>query len=172
MNAFRNREIVFAGIIASTSHKVHANGKQYGTFILEDYSDSIQLALFSEDYLRWKHLVEEGFFLMIKARVQQRYNAPEQLEIKISHLSLLSETINTFAKSITLMISLSNVTEELISDIFDVVEANKGKSILNIDIFESDPAANIQMLSKKYKVNISKLVTKLGDLENVEYKIN
>jgi DNA polymerase-3 subunit alpha len=142
MNAFRNREIVF------------------------------QLALFSEDYMKWKHLVEEGEFLLVKARVQQRYNAPEQLEIKIHHLSLLSETINTFAKSITLKISLASLSEELINNVINIVESNKGKSKLNINVFDADPSANIIMLSKKYKVDIGKIVKHLNELESVEYKIN
>ncbi|MCD4680630.1 MAG: DNA polymerase III subunit alpha, partial [Bacteroidales bacterium] len=81
--ALKNKDVAFAGIIASSSHKVLKNGNQYATFMLEDYSDSIQLPLFSEDYLRWKHLLEAGAFVMIKARVQQRYNMANQLEIKI-----------------------------------------------------------------------------------------
>ena len=172
LKSFRNRDVTFAGIVSSASHKILTNGKQYASFIIEDYYDSIQLALFSEDYLRWKHLLEPGTFMMIKAKVQLRYNSNEQYEAKINHLSLLSETINTFAKSITLKINLSNVSGQMIEETYNLIKNNKGKYTLNMCVYDPEGKANIQMLSKKYKVNIYSLLKVLEKTDNIQYYIN
>ena len=95
-----------------------------------------------------------------------------QLEIKIHHLSLLSETINTFAKSIMLKISIDNVTDKHIDEILEIIKNNKGKSLLKINIFDTKQKTSVQMFSKKYKVNITDLVKSLEDMEVLEYKIN
>lgn len=172
LNLFKNKDVVFAGIVNSAAHKVLANGNQYATFLVEDYSDTIQLPLFSNDYLRWKHLLEPGTFVIIKARVQQRYNMNNQLEIKINHFNLLSETINTFAKSITLKLHLQTVNDTLIDEMLDIVKKYKGKSSLNISVCDNESKTAVRMQSKKYKVNISNLVKVLEEIENVEYQIN
>jgi len=55
------QQVVFGGIISSVNHRISKQNKPYGSFVIEDIDDSIQLTLFSEDYLRMKYLLEKAW---------------------------------------------------------------------------------------------------------------
>ena len=59
-NAFKNKEVVFAGIVTEAHHKTTKAGRPFGSFRVEDFSDSIQLALFAEEYLKMKNDILTG----------------------------------------------------------------------------------------------------------------
>src|SRR6185295_8616030 len=94
------------GIVADAQHRVSSkNGKPFGTFNVEDYSGSLQLTLFSEDYLKFKHFLVNDTFLFVRAKVQQRFRDSDLLEVKITSMQLLSEIGNTMTKSVTLNVN-------------------------------------------------------------------
>ena len=41
-------------------------GKPFGTFVLEDYNESYEFALFGDDYVKFRNLMVDGYFLHIK----------------------------------------------------------------------------------------------------------
>ena len=103
----RNRELIFAGIVTSVNHKTTKTGNPFGNFTIEDYDGTIQLALFSEDYLKFKHFLNKDAILFIKARVQPKYGSAEVLEIKITNIGLLSEVLKKCVNDITLKLCAS-----------------------------------------------------------------
>ena len=73
--AYKNKNITLAGMITSVTHRTTKSNKPFGTFTIEDFDDSMQLAIFSEEYLKLRHFLVEGNFVLIKAKVQNRYNS-------------------------------------------------------------------------------------------------
>ena len=49
LNSFKGKEVTFAGIITEANHRTGKTGKPFGSFMVEDYFDSIQIMLFSEE---------------------------------------------------------------------------------------------------------------------------
>ena len=56
--------------------------------------------LYSEDYLKYKHLLEDGMYVFVKARVEQRFDSPDQLVVKINSMILLSDVMEKFSRGI------------------------------------------------------------------------
>jgi DNA polymerase-3 subunit alpha len=44
-------EIRIGGLVTNAQHKMTKTGKPFGTFVLEDYNESYEFALFGEDYI-------------------------------------------------------------------------------------------------------------------------
>lgn len=131
MEKFRNREVVFSGMVIDAATKKTKKGNDFGIMTLEDYTGSIKLMLFSEDYLKNKHFLEKGQFVMVWAKVQGRFYDQTQLEVKINKISLLAEVMEHMVKEISLFLNLEDITPEFTSEINKLVEVHPGKAHLD-----------------------------------------
>ena len=171
LKSLKGKEFTFAGIISEAAHKVGKNGKPYGSFVIEDYFDSIQLTLFSEDYLKQRHLLAPGTYVYIKARVEPRFDSPDQLNIRINSMCLLSEVFEKFAKSVTVSISLSDINSDFIARIRDLAKLHKGKCSLFFQITDEEEKIFVELPSRKLKIEVKEFVIALEKLEIIKYKI-
>ena len=80
MKSYKDREVVFAGIITEVTQRTSKTGKPFGSFIVEDYFDSIQIVMFSEEFLKVKHFLEVDSFVYIKAKVESRVQCARSVE--------------------------------------------------------------------------------------------
>ena len=168
---FKGKDFAFAGIITEANHKVGKNGKPYGSFTMEDYFDSIQLTLFSEEYMKQRHFLLPGTYVFIKARVEARFDAPDQLNVRVSSISLLSEVFDKFAKSVTVNLLLADINPDLIGKIRDLAKIHKGKSILRFQIMDEEEKMVVELPSRKSRVELKEFVIALEKLEILKYKI-
>ncbi len=141
----KGKEISFAGIVTSVAHRTTKNNKPYGSFVIEDYSDSFRLFLFSEDYLRHKHYLNDYNFLFVKAKVQQRYNS-DAFEVKVKSLDFLSEAADKFVEQLILNVPVTDVDENFIATLESVAVANKGKSRLKICLQDQVEKCSVEMV--------------------------
>ncbi|MCX6271455.1 MAG: DNA polymerase III subunit alpha [Bacteroidetes bacterium] len=169
---FKGKEIRFAGIVTQASHKIAKNGKPYGSVTFEDINDSFSMTMFSEDYLKVKHLLLEGNFLFVRARVEERYNNPDQLEVKVITMNLLAETIDKMVREITIIIDNQDVNEELVQQLKQSIERNPGQCKIKVQVTDTDDDINVSFHSRRFKVNGPEFVRRLEKLKAVQYKFN
>jgi DNA polymerase-3 subunit alpha len=146
--------------------------KPYGSFVVEDYFDSIQIFLFSEEFLKLKHFLEVDCFVYIKAKVEARYGSPDQLNLRISSVTLLQEVFEKFAKSITVTASLQDVTKENIDFLCAIAKKHKGKNLLRIQVKDEDEKLSIELPSKGYRVEAKEFSHELDGIGEFSFKIN
>ncbi|HZX63448.1 MAG TPA: DNA polymerase III subunit alpha [Bacteroidales bacterium] len=172
LRLFKGREIVFAGIITEATHRTGKTGKPFGSFIVEDYFDSIQIMLFSEEFLKMKHFLEVDSFVYIKAKVESRYDAPDQLNLRINSVTLLQEVFEKFAKSITVALSLHDVTKEKIAFLHSLAKKHKGKNLLRIQVKDEEEKLSVELPSKKFRVEAKEFSRGLAEAPEFSFKIN
>src|SRR5690606_5647513 len=90
-NRIKNKEVVMGGIIASANHRIAKSGKPFGSFIIEDYSDSFEIMVFGEDYVKFKGYLQEGFFVQIRGLVQERFKQVGNWGFELKNIQLLSD---------------------------------------------------------------------------------
>ena len=168
---FRNRPLVFGGMVTSAQDKMTKTNKPYGVITIEDFEDSLELRLFSEDYLKFKHFLTEGFFLLINARIQQRYNSESQFELKINNIMLLPEVLERETKVINLSLSLKDLTNELIENIEKLAKKNKGKCRLGFLVKDTEDKLMLSMNSINFKVNPKEFLNKIDNIGEIGYKL-
>jgi len=171
LKPLKGKEISFAGIVIEANHKVGKTGKPYGSFMVEDYFNFIPLTLFSEDYLKNKHLLEEGQYVFVKARIESRFDSPDQLTIRVNQISLLSEIMEKFSKTLTITVALDDLTSENVRDLHQLARHHKGKCRLRIRIY--DPADNItiDLPSRKFRVNPKEMINALADSTYAQIRV-
>jgi DNA polymerase III subunit alpha len=172
MKAFKGKEFAFAGVVSDATHKVGKNGKPYGSFTVEDYFDSITLTIFSEDYLRNRHFLAPGTYVFIKARVEARYDSPDQVNVRINNIGLLNEVFERQAKLVTVTLPLSSVQPEMNAYISELARHHKGGCQLRFQVTDDEEKFHIDVLSRKYKVEVKEFVTGLEQFEEIKVKIS
>lgn len=171
LTKMRGKDIAFAGIVTSANHRTTKSGKPFGVMFIEDYTGSHELALFSDDYLKFKQYLTPEYYLFIRAKVQSRYNDPNNLEIKISSIKLLPDVGNEFAKSLTLSLSLDEINSETVNTLDILLKEYPGK--LPVKFSVRDKENKVELASKKVRVNFSKkLFEELEYRQGIRFKIN
>jgi DNA polymerase-3 subunit alpha len=167
----RGKEISFMGIVIEATHKVGKNGKPYGSFVVEDYYNFINLNVFSEEYLKWKHLLDEGQYVYIKARIESRYDNPDQMTIRVSNMMLLPEVMDKFSRTIYLTIPLDELSIETVHHLQQLAKQNKGKCQLRIRVQDNVDNFVVELPSKKYRVAAKEMVTALQEVPGIRVRI-
>jgi DNA polymerase-3 subunit alpha len=151
-------EICIGGLVSNVQHKMTKTGKPFGTFVLEDYNESYEFALFGDDYVKFRNMLVEGFFLHIKGIIEEKFRQKDNWDMRINAISLLSEMRDRLTKSLTVFLELHSVNSQLVNNIQELVNINNEKyPVKNCTLrFKvRDEAMLIELPSKTYKVNPS-----------------
>ena len=173
IDKFKNREITVAGIVTEAAHRITKTGKPFGLFTIEDFTDSIKIALFSEDYLRMRHFLKPQEFLFIKGRVETRYKSDDIFEFKPKSIQLLAEVRNKLTKSVTLQVSLRDVSANFIDELTDLINSNTGQCKLNFVVDDKEENNFVELYSKDFKVDPNNhFLESLEEISGIGYKLN
>jgi DNA polymerase III subunit alpha len=166
------KEITFAGIITSVRQGTSKNGKPYGVITIEDYTDSYKLMFFGNDYLDNSKYFQNGFSLLFKGKIQARMYNESELEVKVKTINLLPNVREDMVKSISLVVPLQMVTDQLILEIMQHSDS-KGKITLKFKIIDPAESIAVDLFSRNTRINITdKFINYLRSTEGVEFKLN
>ena len=153
MPKFKNHELIIGGMITSVAHKMTKTGKPFGTFVIEDYNESHELALFGQDYVEFKkYILTPGYFIFIKGMVQERSYAPDQLEFKTRSMELLTELLEKRVRYFTINLPIPTVNEDLIERVKSVIKKYPGNAFLRFNVFDSAGKLSVELNAKKIRV--------------------
>jgi DNA polymerase III subunit alpha len=186
MEKLKGMELKLAGMVVDYSHNTSKNGKPYGTLIIEDYTDTQKFFLFGDDYVNFRKYFNKGDFLFVKGKVQPRWekktengfaqqaqNKPENLELKIVQIDLLSETLKKVSKGVTLKVAFHEVNPDFVSELTGIIELHPGSFELNVQLLDAFEKQEVKLLSLKYRVDLNKnLQHKIQQLPFVELSLN
>jgi DNA polymerase-3 subunit alpha len=172
LKRLKNKELIFAGIITSVAHKTTKTGNPFGSFVIEDYDGTIQLSMFSEDYLKFKHFLVKDSLLFIKARVQSKYGSQDLLELKIQSIGLLSEVIQKCVNDITVKISLADISDDFIDKISKSMKKKSGNCKVKFAVYDTLENISIELPSRKIKVDSTDFLKTIAGFPEVKFKIN
>lgn len=169
---FRNCDISVAGIITKVQERTSRTGRPFGLFSIEDYSGTLDMALFGDDYLKQRYLLETGQFVFIRGKVQQRYNQPDLWELRPQHIELLSEIRDKLCKGLLLEIDINNLNQELIDSMERICVENTGNLPLTFRVCAPQQQYELKMMSRKYRVHVSdELLQEMKLMDGVACKV-
>ena len=152
-NPFRQFRI--AGLVSDAQHRITRNGKQFGVFSLEDYSGKTELALFGEDYVRFKDHFSLGNVLFATGNFKARWNSTTDFEFKLSSVMLLETVKRLLTRQLQVELHPKLLKDEVIAFIDQNVKTFPGKS--GIKFILSEPRLNWKVsmytLEKSFEMN-------------------
>lgn len=173
LEPFKNRDVAFGGIITGFENRTSKTGNAFGKLIVEDYFGATELMLFGKDFVEYNKYMVQGLFVFVRAKVQERYNQPGSLEIKISKIELLDEVKSNAFNVIRLKVKLDRLNNDLIHQLDTLINQNSGKSSVEFYVEDESMKQNIRLFSKKNKVIIdSDFLRELDKLTELSYELS
>ncbi|MEY2904360.1 MAG: hypothetical protein RJA52_376, partial [Bacteroidota bacterium] len=172
LNQHTQKQIIhLAGLVSMVNHRSAKNGNGFAIFEIQDYNGSMELRIFGEDYQKFKHLLEEGMALFIKGRFQKGWKN-EELEFKISEIALLETIGLQKTNSITIRIPVQKLNTEIINQLEELANIQKGPHDLKIEIIDQTLRNQIKFKSKKFKVLADNQFISAIEKLKCDYQIN
>ncbi|HOY31585.1 MAG TPA: DNA polymerase III subunit alpha [Bacteroidales bacterium] len=180
LSLFAGRDIRFAGMIIQAEHKINKNNKPFGYFKLEDYSGATRLNLWSENYDKFKHLLEIGKCIFVSGKVDRRGwgdkekdpNYVIEYEIKIHSIEPLYSLLEKRTKELTLFINLEMVNTEYIERIKQLLKDYPGNVQLKMQVVDEEENITVDMLSRKRKISCEGFLKEIETINGIKYKLN
>lgn len=159
------------GMLTTATHRISKNGNGWGFFELSDYNYSLEFRLFGEDYQKFKHLLEPGKALFVKAGWQKSWR-DDGMEMKIKEVRLLESIGQDLTTSITLKLAVHQLTKDIIDELDDICKQQKGKHRLKMELVDHQNRIRMKMVAKQRTVMADNefiaAVEKLG----IDYTLN
>lgn len=172
LRLLQNKELYFAGMVSGVKHKIGQTGKPFGSFTIEDLDESLQITVFSDDYLNIrKYLTDEGLNLLLKARVQKRYNG-DTLELKVLDARLLSDLMENFVESLNVSFSVETLTPQMVDRLSEVAANFPGTCQLHLSLGYKQEKLAVQLRPKKLKINPAEFTRALKRMDGPQVKLN
>jgi DNA polymerase-3 subunit alpha len=172
MSKYKDHQVKFAGMITESAQKTSKRGDPFGTFMIEDFSGNLSLTLFSENYLKRKHMLDQGNNIFITGRVEERRHQPGIFQINITDIYLLSETMERLSKSIIIELKASDITESLSDDIIALCQTHTGSTPLKVRLYDSESKLDVTLKSGNAKVDPRMFYKAISENEKLKCKIS
>lgn len=164
-------DLRLAGIVTSAQHRISKKGTGWGIFTIQDFNDSMELVLFSEDYQKYKNLLETSQCVFIKGNFQKRWNS-EEYQFKLKEVSLLESIGTKLTESITINIPLEKLTEKMLGEIENILKQYKGQKPLKMVLIDKTNRTSLNFSSKTRKVEAGPELAEALERIGVDYRLN
>ena len=177
LNKLVNKDFYVGGIINEVEHLVSKTGNGFAIFSFEDFNDQYKFRIFGEEYLKYKHLLEENKILRLRLTVREGWVNKDtgrvgEPRIQFLNVELMDGIIDSNSKKITLRVDSTAIVNDNIKKLKSTLSKFKGSSPVYFDIHDSKNEFKLNMISEDTKVNISKELLISLEEDEFLYKLN
>uniref|UniRef100_UPI0040253C55 DNA polymerase III subunit alpha n=1 Tax=Alistipes indistinctus TaxID=626932 RepID=UPI0040253C55 len=169
--SMKNKDFTVAGMVTSVTHLTTKTGKPYGRFTIEDYNSSHEFVLFSKDYENFRRYLYEGYYLLVRGRVQERTYNPNELECRINSMMMLSEAQETLIRELTIALPVTELTEDIVSQLKETINENRGNVTLRVKVLDPQADVAVNLYSKTLKVGMTPGMVRFLDDNALRYTL-
>jgi len=152
----KDKEFTIGGVVTSVNIRQSKNGNQFGIYRIEDYTGSLEIALFGRDFIEYSRYFIPEAFIYIKGKVMGRWGKEDELEFKPQAIDLLSEMKEKRLKEMKIKLDINTLDKSLVQEIQKVVLQNPGKFGLKIDVYDTLNQYDIALFSRTVRIEITK----------------
>ena len=167
-------KVCVAGLVTEYKQLLTKKGAPYSRTMLEDYSGSYELTLFTKEHEQFYNYMVPHNALFLEGVVEERYSLrPEEraqgktvpYTFKLQSVTLLGNVSESKVKAFSINIETPMLTPAFRKGLVQVIKQHEGKTPLEVFFFDPDTRYRIQLKSNKYQVSVSEdLITALRRL--------
>ena len=169
---FKNQKVKIAAFVATANHRISKKGTGFGSFTLQDYTGSYEFSMFSEDYAKFRYLLEPGASVFIDGDMKARWNSADEQELKIKEVRQLANIGESMTESITLMIPIERISHQLIEDLDMLCGSHKGKHKLKIQFLDSANRQTLHLFAADKKIAVGSAFIAAVESQGLKYRLN
>ncbi len=175
MTQLVNKEVRLGGVVTEVTEGVmRNNGDPFGRLTIEDYTGSYTLALYRDEFLKFKSYFQKDLFVYIKGFVKQNSKVnPDgtvtkfRPMLKVSQMSMLIDVLESNTSKIVFTIPLTAITHDLCKELSKTAKKHKGKVPLEALIVDREHDLFLTMKSNLLKVDARSFMPLLSEMLGV-----
>lgn len=169
--SLQGRKLVFAAQVVSAEHLTSQQGKPYGKVKLEDQQATIDLMIFAETYLKCKHLLDTGTFVMVTAIMQPSYRDKDKLEIRVQEMELLDNVVRIHTREMNVTLRTDLMDSDAMQTFIGLFQQHEGKFPYTVTLQDEELNLKTKLHSTKKGVDLENLVPKLEQFEWLDLEL-
>ena len=167
----KKETITFGGVVTSVKSKFSRNGSPCGFVTIADFEGSGELALFGEEWAKWRGMLTEACTIYVTAKAVPKYRGSNIIDIRIGDIQFLQTVKEKAIERLTVIINTDTIDTEKVSNLAAAIDDSPGETSLYIQLH--DTSGNIQLRSKAKKVEVGhSLIQFIEETEGMNYFIN
>ena len=180
-HAKKPAKICVAGLVTEYKPLLTKKGAPYSRTVLEDYSGSYELTLFSKDHEAYFSYMIPHQALFIEGAIEEKYSLrPEERAqgktvpyvFKVKSITMLGNVCESMVKAFGINIETPMLTPEFRKGLVKVIKSHAGKIPLEVFFYDPETRYRIQLKSNKYQVAVStELINDLRRLGVDQYEV-
>ena len=179
--AKKSTKVSIAGLVTDYKQLLTKKGAPYSRTMLEDYSGSYELTLFTKEHEQFFKYMVPHDALFLEGVIEERYFLrPEEkaqgksvpYTFKLQSVTLLGNVAESRIKAFGINIETPMLTPAFREGLVKVIRKHKGGTPLEVFFFDPDTRYRIQLKSNKYQVAVSEeLLTDLRHLGVDQFEV-
>ncbi len=170
VDSIKGKEFIVGGMITKVQHLTTKQGKPFGRFTLEDLGGSYEFVLFSKDWEQQRFYIQPQNSISLVAKVEDRAYG-SGTEVRVSNIRLLSDVMEKDIKELFIALNTEDITDELISDLSEVVKQNSGNIGITLALMCDEQAIQVPLRSRSYRIELNKSIIDFIEEKGLRYKI-
>ena len=159
------------GIVTAASHGQNKNGNGFCRLKLQDFKGELELFVSNEMYYNHKGLLETGQLLYLELECKKRFHN-DSVFLDVKNIFLLSSVAKRFLKGIKLRISVDQLNDKFLTDVYTLVNQQKGEHQLKLQLVDVEEKLDVELNSGKINVNVNSSFVEELERLGITYKVN
>lgn len=143
LSSLIGRTIIIGGMITDVQKRVNQKGAEWAIFTLQGFEDSCEFRIFSEEYLKYRHLLIPNSFVFMRLLIKEGWidkktGKRSEPKIQFLEIGLLGNMIENFSKNLKITIDVSVLDKENINKLFEIISNHKGNKNFYLEVIEQE----------------------------------
>ena len=176
------KELSFACVTISGEERMTSDGKyQFGILVVEDYTDKYEFKLRRKDFERFRHFLHPDYYLLVRGEVRgfetfdkddvHKVNPKMRYFFNISSMTQLNDVVDGI-QQLTLYLNVADISEEFVNELHEAAKASKGKTTINVSLYDSDSGVSVNMHAKKIRVLFDDNIRRVLEKYKIKYTLS
>jgi len=183
----QNKDLKFIAMITNAEHLISKKGTNYGRVTFQDFDDSVDFTLFTQDYVNFRNDLIQHSFVFVEAKVDKRYirhderqraeaegrTIEDTFELKLKKISLLENLLDKNTKTLQLIASTDSVTTSFTDTLKTLATQYPGQSTLSLQIVDNENNCALDMPSRTVRIQAKPFIDEIFEkCPQVRVKVN
>ena len=167
------KEVVLGGIVTEVRSKFTKRGSPCGFITIEDFDGPGELALFDEEWGKWRGMFAEGAIVYVKCKFTKKYPTSAYATLQILDVQFMQTVKDERIEKFTISFDRENIDEGMVNDIVTMVNDSPGKTELYFNIVDHEHKSNLLLRSTTKKIDLKRnLLQYIEASDKLSYHIN
>lgn len=163
---WQNRDVKLSGIVVKSRHGMTKRGTKYASFTIEDFSGTMEIALFGDDYAKFSGYIGLNSMVLVSGTFRPSFRDPTVFELKVTDMKFLEEAFEKMSSKLTLEVRLDRIGPDLIERFEQLFLAHEGKCDVEFNVVDGEDPISVRLPCRKIRVSPTQELIK--ELETIE----